>query len=370
MCGLFGVVQYGKGVNVVSVKALIEKLSHGAAVRGTHATGIAYNNNKEMVIDKAAESAYKFKGSDKIPHNARTIMGHTRHTTQGSEKKNFNNHPFLGVANKKECFAFAHNGVLDNDFELKRTYKLPDNGIETDSYVAAQMIETQGKVTVETVQWMAERVEGMFTFTILDQKDQLYIVKNDSPMNVIHVKAMKMYVYASTADILHEALLGFTPTRSLMLDILRGKRLATDELEYLEPKAGQILLLKQDGTIDVSEFSAQDRVSKYQNRWAKQQANGGAYGYHGDWEGGHPWWDDRTRGSSSTLTVPSTTTLAKGNEWYEDFLKNYAHTMGVEIRVIADLVALKFTYDEIEEALYTDSMNDLCKKAGIVYQAT
>lgn len=47
-------------------------------------------------------------------------MGHTRHTTQGNEKRNYNNHPFTGKC-KNLKFAIAHNGVLFNDKELRKT---------------------------------------------------------------------------------------------------------------------------------------------------------------------------------------------------------------------------------------------------------
>ena len=61
-------------------------------------------------------------------------------TTQGSEKRNCNNHPFEGHCGK-EAFALAHNGVLYNDRELRREQHLPTTPIETDTYVAVQLLE-------------------------------------------------------------------------------------------------------------------------------------------------------------------------------------------------------------------------------------
>ena len=58
-------------------------------------------------------------------------MGHTRFTTQGSEKQNYNNHPFYGQADKE--FALAHNGVLYNDTVLRKAKSLPDTHIDNDS---------------------------------------------------------------------------------------------------------------------------------------------------------------------------------------------------------------------------------------------
>lgn len=102
-------------------------------------------------------------------------------TTQGNEKFNYNNHPFYGIAGETS-YAFAHNGVLWNDKELRRDKLIPDPHIETDSYVACQLIESQGKLDFDSLRYMAETVEGNFTFTILDQDNSLYIVKGSNPI--------------------------------------------------------------------------------------------------------------------------------------------------------------------------------------------
>ena len=68
------------------------------------------------------------------------MMGHTRMATQGNCRKNYNNHPFPGRAGG-QAFALAHNGVLSNDDILRRKLALPETKIETDSYVAVQLIE-------------------------------------------------------------------------------------------------------------------------------------------------------------------------------------------------------------------------------------
>ena len=64
----------------------------------------------------------------------------TRMATQGSELVNINNHPFPGMAGQTH-FSLAHNGVLTNDKTLRKKYKLPATKVETDSYVAVQLLE-------------------------------------------------------------------------------------------------------------------------------------------------------------------------------------------------------------------------------------
>ena len=115
MCCLYGFLHYGEN-KIEDLKEITNALSKEAAQRGTDATGIAFNNGERLTIEKHAKSAYKvdFKHSDYIT----TLTGHTRHSTQGSEKKNYNNHPFSGKC-KNVKFALAHNGVIANDRELR-----------------------------------------------------------------------------------------------------------------------------------------------------------------------------------------------------------------------------------------------------------
>jgi len=77
-------------------------------------------------------------------------MGHTRHSTQGDKKRNYNNHPFMGRCQNRH-FALAHNGVLINEEELKRKFHLPRTQIETDSYVAVQLLQKENKLNVNNI---------------------------------------------------------------------------------------------------------------------------------------------------------------------------------------------------------------------------
>ena len=83
MCGLYGFSVYAdKEIKDLSV--LTKSLAEQSAVRGTDATGVAYCDNKINIL-KEGKSAYRinFKHSDDI----KALTGHTRHSTQGSEKK-------------------------------------------------------------------------------------------------------------------------------------------------------------------------------------------------------------------------------------------------------------------------------------------
>ena len=175
MCGLYGVLSYGNKVK--DMAEITEALAVESAVRGTDATGIAYNKNSKLTVFKKSKSAYEMSFS--APKNTVAVMGHTRHATQGTLNFNGNNHPFKGMCGDEE-FALAHNGIICNDKKLRRELRLPSTIIDTDSYIAVQLIESQKKLDFKSLKYMAEKVEGSFSFSVLDSNDNLYIVKGDS----------------------------------------------------------------------------------------------------------------------------------------------------------------------------------------------
>ena len=115
MCAIYGFLNYGRKVKNRVLKNIIRELSIAAECRGTDATGISYVNNGEIVTFKQSKAAYKMKLF--FPKDTVAVIGHNRLTTQGSEKKNCNNHPFEGKT-PQHGFALAHNGVLYNDKEI------------------------------------------------------------------------------------------------------------------------------------------------------------------------------------------------------------------------------------------------------------
>ena len=226
MCAVFGFLDYKGKISNAVLKRLIHYLSVAAEVRGTDATGIAYVRNGSMVTYKKPKPAHKVKLF--FPKVTRSVIGHTRFTTQGSEKRNCNNHPFEGHCGK-ESFALAHNGVLYNDRELRREQHLPPTPIETDSYVAVQLLEQGQQLDTENIKRMAELVEGSFVFTILRNDNTLFLVKGNNPLTVYHFPTLGLYIYASTKSILDNALQKIRMAEKLV------------KLKYLREKSSKYL---------------------------------------------------------------------------------------------------------------------------------
>ena len=203
MCCLFGILDYGGKLTRKEKTKLLSVLSVACEERGTDATGIAYNSGDCLRVYKRPLPAHLLWF--KIYEDTRAVMGHTRMTTQGSEKYLPNNHPFPGKAGDI-TFALAHNGVLSNDKRLRRQYDLPATKIETDSYIAVQLLEAAGEISFQSLADMAEKLEGSFTITVMSDLDELYFVKGDNPICIYHYEKLGFYIYASTEPILKTAL--------------------------------------------------------------------------------------------------------------------------------------------------------------------
>lgn len=301
MCCLFGFVDYAGLLSVKQKDCLIREFSIAAEVRGTDATGVAYNTSRGLQIYKRPLAAHRLHL--RIPAEAHVVMGHTRMTTQGSAKKNYNNHPFFGCV-KGKSFALAHNGIVWNDLELRRTKHLPRTKVQTDSYIAVQLLEQKKSLDFDSLRYMAEQVEGSFSFTVLDEQSALWIVKGDSPLSIAYFPERGVYVYASTVEILNKAL-----TRC-------GKQLG--HRRTVEVEMGDLLKIDRRGHITRATFDASKLCRP-------------------SWE----YW------SSSLYAEPP-----KTESEHIRLLKSVARAFGFTGEMIDRLLDQGFTTDDIEEILY------------------
>ena len=315
MCAVFGFLDYKGKINNAVLKKLIHYLSVAAEVRGTDATGIAYVRDGSIITYKKPKPAHKVKLS--FPRGTRAVIGHTRFTTQGSEKRNCNNHPFEGHCGT-EAFALAHNGVLYNDKELRREQHLPTTPIETDTYVAVQLLEQGQNLDAENIKHMAELVEGSFVFTVLRNDNTLFLVKGNNPLTVYHFPALGLYVYASTKSILDNA--------------LQKVHIAEKACE-VETAEGEIIEISPSGNLHRSTFEMQDYIHTMFNPYNWDYAK---------------WWMEDER---------------------EELLLEYCGTFGVSEEEVELLLEVGYDPDEIEELLMdTAAMEEALIEAKALLQ--
>ena len=159
---------------------------------------------------------------------------------------------------------------------------------------------------------MAEQVEGSFTFTVLDERENLYFVKGDSPMCLYYYPRCGVYLYASTEAILNRAL------GRLKLPIGKPERIMLD--------CGDILKLTHSGRREMSSFDA----SSLMDPW-----------------GSFSMWPTPTRSRTRRHSV---------EQEYLEELKNVAACCGYSPASVDRLLESGFSTDEIEEFLYEGTM--------------
>ena len=303
MCCLFGIVDDSGNLSGRQLSRLTALLATESEARGTDATGIAYNSGGSLRVYKRPLPARRMRFA--IPEGTRVVMGHTRLTTQGTEKRNYNNHPFLSRAGGVR-FALAHNGVLHNDHTLRHIHQLPRTRIETDSFVAAQLLAQNGRLDFDSLRSMAELVKGSFVFTVLDDRNNLYFVKGDNPLCLYRFPRLGLYLYASTEEILKRA--------------IRRGNLCLECPERVELAEGDILRIDAQGRCTEGKFTPS-------LSWAVP------------WHSYTPW-------TCSACTI-------QGAELeYMEELKSVAASFGYGPEEIQAMLDHGFTTDEIEEFLY------------------
>lgn len=237
MCAVFGLIDYGHILTAKAKEKILKVLSKECEIRGTDATGFAYNHNGCINIYKRPLPAHKMKLH--LPDNANVIMGHTRMTTQGNQKHNYNNHPFWGDLGDSS-FALAHNGIIRNDAKLRAERALPMTAIETDSYIAVQLIESAGKLDFDSLKSTAEDLVGSFVLTVLDNKDNMYFVVGDNPLTIYDFPQYGFYLYAST--------------KSILVDTLKKIGLSKAEKTEVRASTGDLIKISPTGEIERSDF--------------------------------------------------------------------------------------------------------------------
>lgn len=305
MCCLFGIYDYAGNLSRKQKTKILSVLSVACEERGTDATGIAYNAGGLKIYKRPLPAHLMWF---RVYEDTKVVMGHTRMTTQGSERFNANNHPFTGKAGETS-FALAHNGVLTNDKLLRKEHGLPTTRIETDSYVAAQILETASEVSFATLADMAEMLEGSFTISVITDKDELFFVKGNNPMCIYYYEKSGVFIYASTESILKNAI------RQIPVKLGRATKIRID--------SGEILKIDAEGHITRGQFDDSKLFTSSYRSW-------------GSWFLSEPAW---YRNASEE---PS----------YLDDLKAVAAMHGIWPEDVDAMLADGATVDEIEELIY------------------
>ncbi|MEW8968657.1 glutamine--fructose-6-phosphate transaminase (isomerizing) [Exiguobacterium alkaliphilum] len=225
MCGIVGMIGQ-VGTKEILLKGL-EKLEY----RGYDSAGIALVGESVNVFKEVGRIAAL---RDIVPVEAEGTVGigHTRWATHGVPSVP-NAHPHQSTTAR---FTLVHNGVIENDEQLKATLDVPFKS-ETDTEVIVQLMEKNfvalGDVESAFRKTLAE-LHGSYAIAMIDSEDseRLYIGKNKSPLlvglgdgtfNVVASDAMAMLQVTDQYLELHDGEIVILTRESATIKTLDGE---------------------------------------------------------------------------------------------------------------------------------------------------
>ncbi|WP_214758776.1 glutamine--fructose-6-phosphate transaminase (isomerizing) [Exiguobacterium sp. s146] len=224
MCGIVGMIG-NTGAKEILLKGL-EKLEY----RGYDSAGLALMHDSVNVHKEVGRIAAL---REVVPAEVDgTIgIGHTRWATHGVPSVP-NAHPHQSTTGR---FTLVHNGVIENDEQIKATLDVPFLS-ETDTEVIVQLMEKNfvelGDVEAAFRKTLSE-LHGSYAIAMIDSEDQerLYIGKNKSPLlvglgdgtfNVVASDAMAMLQVTDQYLELHDGEIVILTRESATIKTLDG----------------------------------------------------------------------------------------------------------------------------------------------------
>ena len=225
MCGIAGIFSPTNSKSFDRVN-LSRELLLAIEKRGKHATGYAYIDDGETVIEKADIRARDFVQMapmfvDPFDATPRTILLHARFATTGTPAFDQNNHP---IHSKISGMTLIHNGWLTNEKHILRKYKLQKDA-EVDSETVLRLIEyfvSKKKKRISTAIKLAMReLKGRFACALISEKfpNTLWLWRSNYPISAFHDKRSGALIFASTHELLATALRYANVTDGKFIDV-------------------------------------------------------------------------------------------------------------------------------------------------------
>lgn len=179
MCGIVGYI--GKRqVLPILIKGL-KRLEY----RGYDSAGVAFFHQEEIKLQKSVGRIQELEKKLDYSLSSHIGIGHTRWATHGKVTI-MNSHP-----HQVGKITIVHNGIIENYLTLKK--ELESKGYlfqtETDTEVACALIDWIKKShsslkMVDVLNEAMKRLKGSYAIVVMvqDEKDQLYVMKKESPL--------------------------------------------------------------------------------------------------------------------------------------------------------------------------------------------
>ncbi|MDR3288716.1 MAG: hypothetical protein LBT22_04750 [Peptococcaceae bacterium] len=253
---MFGYVNYGNGLNVRQIAAIYTSFSKACITRGAHACGIAYVANNELMVKKKSVDLVRAEFS--YPWDVKILTAHCRLSLQKDYWENKNNHPFRGQTLDGSAYTLGHNGILRDLRTIRQALQLSETDIRTDSYLIAQILATKPRLDCQTLKEVCETLHGSFSFTVLDERNNLYLCRGDVPVYLVHFQKLKLYVYLSTRDLFEQAVKSTDLWHAYRTSNLEA---ATAAVNIVPLRKGGIVCISSAGELSSASFTFQEDLA-------------------------------------------------------------------------------------------------------------
>ncbi len=207
MCGISGIFSFNK-LNVEESRHYAAKLLLEIMSRGKDATGIAVINTdtNNIRMNKAPITASEFLSNPDymniISGEFNIILLHTRAATTGLPSNNMNNHP---IYSKDFNNIMIHNGIINNDEELKRQYNLKCDA-EVDSEVILSMYNILSACKQrKRLRRAMEKISGSAAIALYDSK-RLFLYRHTSPLAIGYMPEKDIFLFSSETENIEDTL--------------------------------------------------------------------------------------------------------------------------------------------------------------------
>ncbi|WP_265112361.1 glutamine--fructose-6-phosphate transaminase (isomerizing) [Halosolutus halophilus] len=203
MCGIVGYAGEQTSKDVLDV--LLDGLS-GLEYRGYDSAGVAVANSSLDVYKREGDLSTLEESLPEQPPNGFAGIGHTRWSTHGPPS-DANAHPHTDCDDR---IAVAHNGIIDNDQELRDALEADGHVFEseTDTEVIPHLVESaidQGADVETAFRRAIDRLEGSYAvIAVRSGSEALYAARHHSPL-IIGIDGDDYYLASDVS-----AFLGYT----------------------------------------------------------------------------------------------------------------------------------------------------------------
>jgi 7-cyano-7-deazaguanine synthase len=198
MCSVSGVLIL-KHENYKEIEAKLIEILKKAEDRGRDSFGVAViqSDGKTKVVKSVGRPSLneeKLKGI--LDGNSRVVIANNRAepTTEYVKDKNYNEiQPFEG-----ERYIVTHNGIIANDSELEKKYKVRKQS-KIDSSVIPPILDKAWNGDLEVLKTILQGVKGSFAFIIGDKSDPntIYVAQNFKPVYMMYDKELGAIFFTS-----------------------------------------------------------------------------------------------------------------------------------------------------------------------------